>query len=54
MQIGGQTWYVLASGKKIGGAFYSAYDVPAVGASDLDGFVRFLKAGFVPQDDDAS
>jgi len=54
VRIGGQTWFVLASGKKIGHAFYEAYDVPSVGASDLDGFLRFVDAGFVPQDNGAS
>jgi hypothetical protein len=54
VRIGGQTWFVLASGRKVGHAFYEAYDVPAVGASDLDGFLRFVEAGFVPHGDGAS
>ena len=49
VRIGGQTWFVLAGGKSSGHAFYEAYDESAAGASDLDGFVRFVDGGFVPQ-----
>ncbi len=53
VEIAGQTWFVLAMGKESRGGFYAAYDVTSVGASDFDGFLRFVEAGLVPQGDDA-
>ena len=50
VRVGGQTWFVLATGRQVGHAFYEAYDEASSGASDLDGFLRFTSAGFVPQD----
>jgi hypothetical protein len=47
VRMGGQTWFVLASGRKVGHAFYEAYDETSANASDLDGFLRFVDAGFV-------
>ena len=50
VRVGGQTWFVFGTGRQVGHAFYEAYDEPSSGASDLDGFLRFTGAGFVPQD----
>ena len=46
VRLDGQTWFVLAVGKKTGPAdYYAAYDQASSGAADLDGFLRFLVHG---------
>jgi hypothetical protein len=47
VRIDAQTWFVLASGRKVGQSFYEAYDETSAAASDLEGFLRFVEAGFV-------
>jgi len=48
--IGGQTWFVLASGNAVGHAYYEAFDKTSAGVEDFEGFLRFLDAGLVSQD----
>ena len=40
--VDGQTWFVLAVGKRDVVDYYEAYDAASAGADDLDGFVDFL------------
>jgi hypothetical protein len=50
VRIGGQTWFVLASGNAVGHAYYEAFDVTSVGVSEFAGFLGYLDAGLVRQD----
>jgi hypothetical protein len=46
VRLDGQTWFLLVVGKQTGEAEYSeAYDEASSGATDLDGFLRFLVDG---------
>ena len=42
--VQGQTWFVLAVGKRDTVEYYEAYDAASAGAEDLDGFLAFLAA----------
>ena len=46
VRLDDQTWFLLAVGKQTGRAeYYEAYDEASSGATDLDGFLRFLVDG---------
>ncbi len=46
--VGGQTYFVLANGRRVGQAFYMPYEA-SVSAPDLPGFLTYVSSGFVPQ-----
>jgi hypothetical protein len=45
VRLDGRTWFVLASGQRVGGAFYEAWDGESAGVSDLAGFVAWVESG---------
>ncbi|MXG90458.1 hypothetical protein GRQ65_12965 [Nocardioides sp. YIM 123512] len=45
VRLDGRTWFVLASGERVGGAFYEAWDPESAGVTDLAGFVTWVESG---------
>ena len=43
MAYAGKTWFVIGSGARSGSAFYTPYQAEVTSASDIDGFLDYLR-----------